>query len=607
MGGVLLKYLILLLIPFISHAAGKIINADIAPSGTANIAPNKLAASTPNNVCTFDASGYIAGGVAPGASGNVLSSNGTNWVSLANTAALSVGSLDAQAANSNGLALVSNVLSAQSADATHPGMVNNTTQTFSGAKTFSGLVTGQSSFQANVGSTLTPGFYIPTGGGNAGLYFGGSGLTFAYNGGDIASLGASSFRFNTQVNHFFNSTAGTPSIIFQEANSGIYRIAANNLGVSISSTKILDIASTGLSVTGALNVSGTTTLNTGLTGLTRAASGVISAAELSGDVTTSGSNATTIANSAVTNAKMANMANGTTKCRTTSGTGAPEDCTAAQEAAILDGFFVDSVGSYDSVAKSANGATIDSGGAIIFQSAAPGFPGYVSDNAQTFTGAKTFTSAPIVTAGIKVQETTGSGSNKVTITEPEDISADFTFPLPVSDATALDGTMALFRTSTGSQWKVPSGGGSGVGSTTSGGTFTFSSSWGTPASQDIQCYTLGSDKIVCQGLVQAGATTSGTCSFDLPSSGTFNKTINFSKLGNSGRTQQVGNFNSQASGLTPIYGTGGGTGAIFVDGSDTNTLFLGYQINSNAIQKVQCNNMFTNDIWVEIKFEIPVN
>lgn len=54
---------------------------------------------------------------------------------------VTIGALDAQAANANGLALVSNVLSTQSADATHPGMVNNTTQTLSGSKTFTGTLT----------------------------------------------------------------------------------------------------------------------------------------------------------------------------------------------------------------------------------------------------------------------------------------------------------------------------------------------------------------------------------------------------------------------------------------------------------------------------------
>lgn len=51
----------------------------------------------------------------------------------------------------------------------------------------------------------------------------------------------------------------------------------------------------GATVTGTLNVTGTTTLATGLTGIARAASGVISASEISGDATTSGSNALTLA------------------------------------------------------------------------------------------------------------------------------------------------------------------------------------------------------------------------------------------------------------------------------------------------------------------------
>lgn len=210
-------------------------------------------------VCTTSSSGvqsvYTTNGILKLTSGTLsAAAAGTDY-----QAPISLASFGSSP-NSNGATFSSNTLTLQPADATNPGGVSTTTQTIAGAKTFSSLVTAQASFQANVGNTATPGFYIPTGGGNAGLYFGASGLTFAYNGGDIASLAASSFRFNTQVNHFFNSTAGTPSIIFQEANSGIYRIAANNLGVSISSTKILDIASTGLGVTGTLSSSGTATL-----------------------------------------------------------------------------------------------------------------------------------------------------------------------------------------------------------------------------------------------------------------------------------------------------------------------------------------------------------
>jgi hypothetical protein len=61
---------------------------------------------------------------------------------------------------------------------------------------------------------------------------------------------------------------------------------------------------------------------------------------LTGDVTGSGTGsfAATIANDAVTNAKLANMATGTIKGRTTAGTGDSEDLTGTQATALLDTF-----------------------------------------------------------------------------------------------------------------------------------------------------------------------------------------------------------------------------------------------------------------------------
>ena len=56
----------------------------------------------------------------------------------------------------------------------------------------------------------------------------------------------------------------------------------------------------------------------------------------SGDVTSVADGATTIANDAVTNAKLANVATATIKGRTTGGTGDPEDLTAAQARAVLN-------------------------------------------------------------------------------------------------------------------------------------------------------------------------------------------------------------------------------------------------------------------------------
>lgn len=70
---------LLFLISLNAFADGKITNADIYSA--AAIAFTKMAASTAHNACTFNGSGFIGTGVAPGASGNVLKSNGTDWVS----------------------------------------------------------------------------------------------------------------------------------------------------------------------------------------------------------------------------------------------------------------------------------------------------------------------------------------------------------------------------------------------------------------------------------------------------------------------------------------------------------------------------------------------
>lgn len=86
----------------------------------------------------------------------LLAVNGSDQLTFNGTtlqSTITVGNLDAQAVNAQGLALVANVLSTQSADATHPGMVNNTTQTLgSGVKTFTSnpIMSGLSASQAVV-------------------------------------------------------------------------------------------------------------------------------------------------------------------------------------------------------------------------------------------------------------------------------------------------------------------------------------------------------------------------------------------------------------------------------------------------------------------------
>lgn len=88
---------------------------------------------------------------------------------------------------------------------------------------------------------------------------------------------------------------------------------------------------------------------TNITGInaTNISAGTIAAARLpafgSGDVSfASGGGAGTIANDAVSNAKLANMATATIKCRVTAGTGDPEDCTGTQTTTLLVNFVGDS-------------------------------------------------------------------------------------------------------------------------------------------------------------------------------------------------------------------------------------------------------------------------
>lgn len=66
--------------------------------------------------------------------------------------------------------------------------------------------------------------------------------------------------------------------------------------------------------------------------------GTAKACTYSGDIV----NADFSGSAGITNANHATMANGTTKCRTTAGTGSPEDCTGAQETALLSAMVGDS-------------------------------------------------------------------------------------------------------------------------------------------------------------------------------------------------------------------------------------------------------------------------
>lgn len=160
----------------------------------------------------------------------------TDWSTFNNKqATLSIGALDAQAENANGLALVSNVLSVQSADATHPGVVNNTTQTFSGAKTFTGKVmaSGNSGI-VGVGSYPIVGFSgnssltLVNSAGDPRLYFfNGSALSVYLGLGDSSGLAIVDPGSGAQLISVANSS------FTAQDTSGKYYLSASTSGVSI--------------------------------------------------------------------------------------------------------------------------------------------------------------------------------------------------------------------------------------------------------------------------------------------------------------------------------------------------------------------------------------
>lgn len=82
-----------------------------------------------------------------------------------------------------------------------------------------------------------------------------TGLSFVIcKDGQTATTGRIPFAFGIGV---ADGTVGAPGINFSsDTNSGIYRIGADNIGVAVNGAKVLDIATTGLAVTGTLTHTG---------------------------------------------------------------------------------------------------------------------------------------------------------------------------------------------------------------------------------------------------------------------------------------------------------------------------------------------------------------
>ena len=82
----------------------------------------------------------------------------------------------------------------------------------------------------------------------------------------VATKANSASPVFTGVSNFAAGTVGAPSIYLStDTTTGWYRIGANNLGLAVSGVKVLDIASTGLAVTGITSTTGSALVGTSTT------------------------------------------------------------------------------------------------------------------------------------------------------------------------------------------------------------------------------------------------------------------------------------------------------------------------------------------------------
>lgn len=109
---------------------------------------------------------------------------------------------------------------------------------------------------------------------DCGLYrIGANNIGVAVNGAKVvdvaaAGVGVTGTLSATGVTSLANGAVGTPAVNFtSDPDSGMYRIGANNIGVAVNGAKVLDVATTGLGVTGQISATtGSIAGNVALTG-----------------------------------------------------------------------------------------------------------------------------------------------------------------------------------------------------------------------------------------------------------------------------------------------------------------------------------------------------
>ncbi len=213
----------------------------VNPGGGGTGTVTNVSGTPPITVSNPTSTPVIACNVASGSQPGCLSSS--DWTNFnSKIGAFSIGALDAQAENANGLALVGSVLSSQSADSTHPGMVNNTAQTISGAKTFTGVMSAPS------GSVSAVGFHLSTDVGTGFYRIGVDQLNIASAGSIVANIGTSGLTMSLPINMGSNKiTSVTDPTLAQDAATKSYvdsQLAQLNPAAAVVAASIANVNGT---------------------------------------------------------------------------------------------------------------------------------------------------------------------------------------------------------------------------------------------------------------------------------------------------------------------------------------------------------------------------
>lgn len=125
--------------------------------------------------------------------------------------------------------------------------------------------------------------------------------------------------------------------------------------------------------------------------------------------------------------------------------------------------------------------------------------------------------------------------------------------------------------------------------------------FGTPTSIEVYTRRVG-DTLEMRGKYIAGTTTAASASFDIPSG----LTIDTSKISTATNVGYIGDSINSTSGGSVSVSSTDKTPFLFFDGSDTNSIFFGYQAGGADLDKVNGNTLWASGDLIAFKMAVPI-